>query len=129
MILDTSFLVDVLRGRPEAADRERDLDATGGASVTAISVMELWEGIHLATQRESERARVRELLTGLHHVDFDRDSAMRAGSISARLVSAGTPIDLEDVMIAAIAIEHSMPVLTADPGHFERIDDVVVETY
>lgn len=129
MILDTSFLIDVLRGIEAVADWERELDDQGGGIITSISIMELWEGIHLADASAAERDRVHRLLQGLTHAAFDRGSAMAAGEINAALVEDGTPVDIEDVMIAAIARNLDEPVLTGNPGHFKRIPGVNIETY
>jgi tRNA(fMet)-specific endonuclease VapC len=129
MILDTSFLIDVLRGNETVTEWEAELAESAVPVVTAISVMELWEGIQLADASDAERRRVRALLSELTHASFDLDSAMIAGERSAELVREGPQIDLEDVMIAAIALERGEPVLTRNPEHFERIPDVAVETY
>jgi predicted nucleic acid-binding protein len=54
---------------------------------------------------------------------------MLAGECSANLSADGTPIEIEDVMIAAIARQRNEPILTGNPTHFERIDHIEVETY
>lgn len=129
MILDTSFLVDVLRADETVERRVSDVDDSTVPRVTAVTVMELWEGVHLSDATECERAMVEELLTGLHEVEFDRDCAMTAGRINATLVKSGQPIDNEDVMIAACALVHDEPVVTRNVSHFERIDGVEVVGY
>jgi tRNA(fMet)-specific endonuclease VapC len=65
MILDTSFLIDVLRGNEKVTEWEKKLDERELGVVTSITVMELWEGIHLTEASDSERERVEELLEGL----------------------------------------------------------------
>lgn len=129
MILDTTFLIDVMKREERVADLVADVDATGTSAVTTTSVMELWEGIHRADSTERERERVGELLTDLREVPFDRECAMKAGEINARLVSADEPVDIEDVMIGATALVHDDPVVTRNRGHFERIDELEVVTY
>ena len=129
MILDTSVIIDVLRGADGVSEWEAELDESGSAAVTPISVMELWEGVHRSTASERERERVETLLTGLTEVPFGRSAAMRAGKLSAELSAAGTPIEVEDLMIAAIAIENGEAVLTGNAAHFERIAGLTVETY
>ena len=129
MILDTSFLVDVLRGEEATHDWVDFLDEEGLGVVTAISVMELWEGIHLTDATASEREAVEALLSGLHHADFDRPSAMRSGRTSVELSREGQSAQVEDVMIAAIATELGQPVLTRNVADFERLPDVAVDTY
>lgn len=129
MLLDTTFLVDVLRGENGVAERERDLDDRGVGTISSVSVMELWEGIQRAEASENERAAVEQLLTGLSEASFDRETAKRAGALNVELADRGEPIDVEDVMIAATALERDDPVLTRNDGHFERIDALDLETY
>lgn len=129
MILDTSVLIDVLRGEEAVSEWETKLDESGTAAVTPISIMELWEGVHRSSATETERDRVETLLTGLTEVHFDRSSAMRAGKLSADLSAHGQPIEVEDIMISAIALENDESVLTGNPEHFERISGLPVETY
>lgn len=129
MILDTTFLVDVLRGEDTVAELEDELDTSGTPHANSITVMELYEGVHLADTTETQREAVESLLTEINELSFDRTCAIQAGRLNAELVSAGEPIDVTDVMIAATALVHGRPVVTRNVDHFERIDDVEVVTY
>ena len=133
MILDTTFLVDVLRGdvrdSPTAEGYIEEMDAAGTGKISSVSVMELWEGIHLAAATDAERMRVEQLLDGIHELPFDRDVAMAAGELSAALVSRGEPVGNSDVMIGATAVVHDEAILTRNVEHFERIDGLDVRTY
>lgn len=129
MILDTSFLVDVLRGDRSVAEAVGSIGTSGPAKVAAPSVMELWEGIHLATSTESERAAVVELLAELREVTFGRKCAVQAGATSARLQQAGAHVGDADVMVAATAMVEGEPVVTANTEHFDRIEGVEVVEY
>lgn len=121
MILDTSFLVDMLHGDDELADLVAEIDASGPPKATTITVMELWEGVHLANRTDRERAAVEELLDGLHELTFTRECAKVAGEVRADLRTAGHPIGAPDVQIASIALVHDEPVVTGNVAHFERI--------
>ncbi len=129
MILDTTFLVDVLRGESDVAERLETVDETGTPFVSAVTMMELAEGIRLADASAAEREAVTALLEDVNELPFDRASAMRAGDINARLIDAGEAVDETDVMIAATALVHGYPVVTRDVGHFDRIDDLEVLSY
>lgn len=129
MILDTSFLVELLRGDEPVDATFSTIDASGPARVPSVVVMELWEGIHLADTSDQERDAVEELLQGLHEVPFGRECAMVAGEVTAKLSAAGTPIETADVQIAATALVHDEPVVTGNADHFERIDGLEVVTY
>lgn len=129
MILDTTFLVDVLRGREDVTARVEDLDARGTPSVSSVTVMELWEGIQLSDASDPELAAVESLLTDIDEFPFDRDCAMTAGELNATLLQSGEPVDVTDVMIAATCLVHDRPVVTRNVDHFERISDLDVVTY
>ena len=129
MILDSAVLIDVLRGSSDVAELIEDVDARGTPFVSAVTVMELHEGIHLADATADERTKVRQLLTDINELPFDRECAVRAGRINADLVSSGEPIDETDVMIAATALVHDYPVVTRNAARFERIDGLTVRTY
>ena len=129
MILDTSFLIDVLRGNPDVTAWEQRIGTEEPGMTTTISVMELWEGTLLATTTREERDRVNSLLSDLQIVDFDSQSARRAAEIEVDLLERGTPIDIEAVMIAGVATTRNEAVLTGNPTHFEHVDGLVVESY
>lgn len=129
MILDTSFLVDVLRGESTVAEAVRTVDETGTAHVSSVTVTELWEGIRLADSSDRERTVTENLLTDVRELPFDRDCAATAGEINATLHRDGTPSETAAVMIAATALVHDVPVVTDNTDHFERIDDLETLTY
>lgn len=129
MILDTSFLIDVLRGENTVAEAVQTVDERGTAQVSSVTVMELWEGIHLAESSERERKVTENLLTDVRELPFDRECATTAGEVNARLQRNGTPIEAADVMIAATALVHDVPVVTNNVDHFERVDELEILTY
>lgn len=129
MILDSTFLVDVLRGARDVSELVSELDTAGTAFVSAVTTMELFEGIHIADATERERTAVEALLTDVNEIPFDRACAMRAGRIIAELSSSGKAIDVADVMIAATALVHGRPVVTRNLGHFDRIEGLDVVSY
>ncbi|WP_254529984.1 PIN domain-containing protein [Natrinema gelatinilyticum] len=129
MILDTSFLVDVLRGEETVQDAVRSIDEGGTAQVSPVTVMELWEGIHLADSSDRERGVVKNLLGDVRELPFDRECATTAGEINATLRQNDAPIDDADVMIAATALVNDVPVVTDNLDHFERVDGLEIRTY
>lgn len=129
MILDTSFLIDVLRGSTAVEDLLETVDARGTAAVSTVSVMELWEGVQRAAASDRERAAVEALLGDIRTAPFDRNCAIKAGALNAELAEAGTPVATADVMIAATAHVHDWPVVTRNVEDFERFDDLEVLTY
>ena len=129
MILDTTFLVDILRGEETVGDLVEEVDESGPPFVTTVTVMELYEGIYLADSTERERDVVRDVLDGLEEIPFNRQCAKLAGQLNAELVTSGQPIDETDVMIAAAALVHDLPVVTRNVDHFDRIEGIEVRSY
>lgn len=107
MILDTSFLMDLLRSKNESAKSKAiELDQKLiTKAVSSITVMELWNGTLKSSNSEREKKKVDELS------------------------SAGKIIEIEDMMIAATAISKNEPLLTRNVEHFKKIKNLNVENY
>lgn len=130
MIPDTSFLIDVLRGNEEVLDWEKKFDEDEEELVvSAVSIMELWEGVIRSDKIDEEREKIKEMLEGLSNIAFDSRDGKTSGEIRASLMEEGNPIDIEDIMIGATALNSNQKILTKNPEHFERIDELEVETY
>jgi tRNA(fMet)-specific endonuclease VapC len=57
-------------------------------------------------------------------LDFDHPAAELAGKIAGDLERAGRPIGVTDPMIAAIAIEHGLELVTGNTSHFQHIQQL-----
>jgi tRNA(fMet)-specific endonuclease VapC len=55
-------------------------------------------------------------------LDFSLKAAMEAGKIYKDLKSKGMMIDIEDILIAAIAISNNLKLATDNKNHFSRIN-------
>lgn len=129
MILDTTFVIDVLNGDPSAERRRIELDERGDAAVSAVSVFELAEGAYLSDRTDDELATILEFLTRLHVLPVDGEIALLAGELSAELIGRGERVEAEDVLIAATAVKNDESILTRNVDHFERLEGVAVESY
>ena len=125
MILDTTFLIDLLKNKKEAVEKARDLENSfEPISTTTISVFEIWQGL-----KNSEASRIKSLLSSLGTFGLDIESAIMAGDISRDLSRKGQKIDSEDCMIAGIVIKNKETLLTRNINHFSRIHDLKVVGY
>lgn len=59
---------------------------------------------------------------------IDEDTAERYATILRSLQQAGTPIPINDVWIAASAMQHGSKVVTTDP-HFRWVSQIVAEVF
>lgn len=110
-LLDTTILVDVLRGRslpPAFAAKLSDRLA-----VSAVTVTELFTG--LRSQRE-ERL-LRDLMSGCEVYPVDLAIAERAG-VFLRHYARSHGLDIPDALIAATAEHHGLKLATLNVKHF-----------
>ncbi|MBI2107791.1 PIN domain-containing protein [Candidatus Woesearchaeota archaeon] len=131
MILDTQFLIDILRGNDSSAnEKTTELDAKFGVKgIATISVMELWKGAVQSIHQEKEKRKVNELIQSLFVHSFTEEDAKKAGEIEADLKKRGEMIDLEDIMIAGAALARNETILTRNIRHFNKIKGLNLESY
>jgi tRNA(fMet)-specific endonuclease VapC len=124
-ILDTDILSEVLKNRnPQvaiAADKYRAV--FGRLTFSSISVMEVVKGLHKANQTKRLELFLQSL--ALEEVLlFGSVAAEIAGRIAADLERSGQTIGRADPMIAGIAINQGLVLVTANTDHFQRIRDL-----
>lgn len=130
MILDTSFLIDLMNRDAAALSRAKALERSGEElRVPAPSLFELWRGVHLAAKTAQEAQKVTAILGGFPIAPLDAAAARRAGEVDAELIKRGAQNDPEDSMIAGIALVLGQPLLTRNGRHFSRVPDLQVESY
>mgnify|MGYP001582338018 CR=1 FL=1 len=130
MILDTTFLIDLLDGLPEAVNKMKELyEQQEQLLVATPSVFELWTGVARSDLPEKERRKVKMVLESQLVLDLTESSAEEAGMINGTLWKKGIPIDAEDCMIAGVALQHHQLVLTRNVQHFGRIQGLYLATY
>ncbi len=125
--LDTSILIDNLRGKKQTVEFIRRLEEAGTAlSTTAVNSFELYYGAYRSKRREKNLAATKALLARLVLLDLTDESSNEAGRILALLEEKGGLIGFRDALIAAIATTHRMPLATRDTEHFSRVPDLQV---
>ena len=128
--LDTSFIIDVIRGEEQAKIIEERLDKGSEAiTVAAPTVMELIKGAELSGKPQSEKEKVYTFLSFLVVLNLNKQSAILTGEIEAGLRKEGDFIGVEYIMIGAIAISNDEKLLTRNKKHFERIPGLEIEAY
>jgi toxin FitB len=122
-LLDTSVVIDLA----DIPDDHLPLRAT----ISAVTLAELSQGPHL-TNDESERAVRVERLQQIEAsfrvpLPFDVAAARRYGSLVARVVAAGRQPKPRriDLMIAATAAAHDLPLFTRNADDFAGLDEVL----
>lgn len=126
-VADTSFLIDVLRGRPDAVRMLEHLRGQG-IQAPAATIQELYYGLAKTGFKTSSRRALEALLAGVPTAPLDRPIARSAGLLEARLEADGRKAGRIDLQIAATALASGEPLLTRDAGQLD-IDGLDVQTY
>lgn len=122
-LLDTSVVIDLERLDPNDLPRE--------VAISAVSMAELAAGPH-ATADPSERARRQDRLqraeAAFDPLPFDAEAARAYGRVYAAVAAAGRKARgarAVDLLIAATACAHALPLYTRNPADFAALDGVV----
>ncbi len=130
MILDTTFLIDLMKEDPAAVKKLKELERDKiTQNIAALTLYELYVGIMLSTKPEKEKRKVLDTLASMNILDLNAKSAAKAGEVQGKLIREGKMIDPEDAMIAGIALLNNEIVLTKNVEHFSRIRALITETY
>jgi len=118
-LVDTSVLIDYLRGHEGAAElleRERAAAPLHASEITRLEV--------LAGMRAGEEEVTRSLLATLVWHPVDADVAEEAGALGRRWLPSHHTIDGADLAIAATATRVASRLLTRNVRHFPMFPDV-----
>jgi predicted nucleic acid-binding protein len=114
VLLDTTVVIDLLRGRPGAASRLRELmDRGHEPHVCAINVEETVRGL-----RPAEREAAARLISGLRVVPLGADEGWQAGEWRAKHASSGRTLSQADCLVAAASLAIGGRLATGNPKDF-----------
>ena len=114
LLLDTTVLIDLLRGRQGAVARLRVLRQRGDvAHVCAINVEETVRGL-----RATEQEPARRLFAGLRVVELGGSEGWLAGEWRRQHAERGQTLAQADCLIAAAALSVDGRLATGNPKDF-----------
>ncbi len=113
LLLDTTVLIDALRGRP-AAERLRELRNTEPVPwICAVNVEEVMRGAG-----EDDETLVMRFLSGLQLAPLGRSEGECAGRWRRDYALRGITLQQADCLIAAAALATGSRLATGNPKHF-----------
>ena len=123
-LLDSTFLIDHLRGEPAAVRRFRDMNESGDESmVTDITATEVWSGRRAGLEHVIER-----FLKYIEYIHAGPETARLAGIWRAEARESGWTLGLPDAVIAATAVHQDAAVLSRNVRDF-ALTPARIETY
>ena len=114
IVVDTSILIDHLRGNDEARQALRAATLRGDDTVASV----LTKVDLLAGMRSHERASVRSLMGALAWIDLTDAVAEQAGALARRYARSHQGVEVVDFVIAATAQELNADLWTRNIRHF-----------
>ncbi|MBL8950099.1 MAG: type II toxin-antitoxin system VapC family toxin [Myxococcaceae bacterium] len=124
-LLDTDVCSAIVGGDGALADRLMSRPTSQVATCSVVRA-ELDSGAWGTADPFGMLAKFDRLLAPFVSLPFDDSSAATYGRVSADLRRAGREIGVADTMIAAIALEHDLTVVTRNVRHFSRIKGLKV---
>lgn len=121
-LLDTDTLSEMLKGKNvNVIQRANDYYAQlGQYTISTITVLEIIKGFH-KVQREADIERFLSAISNTELLTLNLENAELAGRIYADLERTGQTIGRADPMIAAIALENNLVLITGNVRHYQRI--------
>ncbi len=130
MLLDTSFLVDLLEGRSDATAVASEIDRLEeNPHIPSPVLFELWEGAEGSVRPVTERARLEDLLRSYDVAPFDGDGAKAAGILQAELSRKGRPLGTIDVQVAGMTLARAETLVTRDKALVRLGPRIKIKTY
>ena len=126
-LLDTTFLIDVLKGRPETTII---LYGNDPLLTTQINMYEVITGLFFKDSSPAKILKVRELFEDIRVLPLDDKAVVKAAEICAELMKRGKIIEDCDCLIAGIALSNDVAtIVTKNVKHFERINGLKIQSY
>ena len=117
MILDTNGLSAVAEGESAL---EPILRKAAQIAIPVIVLGEYRYGISQSRNRKHYERWLAEYLPTFRILDVDERTTLSYSAVRTELKRAGTPIPSNDVWIAALCRQHSLPLLSRD-RHFDAV--------
>jgi predicted nucleic acid-binding protein len=114
VLLDTTVLIDLLRGRRDAVERLLALrDASDAPGTCAVNVEESVRGL-----RPAEQVQARRLFRGLRVVPLGEREGWQAGEWRRKHAALGRTLAQADCLVAAAALAAGGRLATGNPKDF-----------
>ena len=117
MILDTNALSAVADGEDSAIELVARVERL---AVPVIVLGEYRLGIAQSHQKASYESWLRQWIAAVLVLDIDEETTRSYAAIGLELKKTGRPIPVNDLWVAALCRQHSLPLLSRD-RHFDLV--------
>jgi tRNA(fMet)-specific endonuclease VapC len=129
-LLDSGIASDFINRRHGIHERARSEVSQGNRVGIEVPVLaELVAGIERSTSRDRNMDRLRRALPAVKLWPFDRDAAFEYGRIYAQLSNLGRPMQVVDMMTAAIALSLGNCTVVTKDSDLSAVPGLPVENW
>jgi len=123
-IIDSNIVIGLFRNDQRAINALRKISIV---YMPVIVLGELFYGANVSDQTALRIKQIQDFQKNVRLLSCDEKTAENYGKIKSQLKKAGTPIPENDIWIAALAKQHSLPLLTNDK-HFLQVKSIQKES-
>ena len=128
-LIDTNIIIYLLRYQPEYLKIRFAEELSGGLYISSITLAELRKGIENSSKKSQAESSLSDILELLKVIPLGEKEAYEYGKIRAYLRRIGYTVGEFDLLIAAAAIAHNMPLVTNNTKDFRNIPGLVLEDW
>lgn len=122
-MLDSNVLIDLFRRDEKTVEHIKSIPRV---YVPTIVLGELYYGACMSDRMKRRISEIERLATKVIPLDITRETTALYGEIKAKLKRNGKKIPENDIWIAALCIQHELPLLTND-NHFDEVENLITE--
>ncbi|RIV27691.1 type II toxin-antitoxin system VapC family toxin [Fibrisoma montanum] len=122
MVVDTSVFIEHIRAKDKASTSLTSIASVQDKYVSSATIYELYCGATSA----GKAAELAVLLSDFVELSFDRLVAIKAAELFINLKRRNQLVGPLDILIAATALVHNLPVKTLNISHFGRVDGLII---
>jgi len=128
-ILDTDSVSYFFRGAPQIVEKvDGYLKEHGFINISVVTYYEVMNGL-LYKDARKQLARFEEFVRLNNVLPLTLRAATISAQVFAELRKTGKIIGHNDVLIAGIALEQDMVLITNNTSHFNRIDQLIIDNW
>ena len=128
-LIDTDILSYYLKKNAPFVDQfNRYIETVGELNISIINYYEVLSGLRFRDSHK--RLQAFETLVANHNIiPLTETSIDIAATLYADLRQVGTAVDDMDLLIASVALEHDMALVTHNQRHFGKIDGLELQDW
>lgn len=128
-LLDTNVCIRYLNGKSESIRQKIESLHPDNIALCSVVKAELFYGAVKSSQTLKNIAKLRKFADRFISFSFDDAAAEKYGEIRCQLEKSGMPIGPNDMMIAAIAIENNLILVTHNTREFGKVRDLNIDDW